>query len=223
MWRTKANQWALETGYVLLYCCAWTLQHVMSFRGIMAWSCLESMLRVLTPPSPSCFLPSPFGTAKVLSLAGPTKTTLLSSRLAHGPRAREQYRVCVSAALQPQSCPGNRWGSQQLPTSSCPRSLPQPLFLEVWRQGCLHSCQNLMTDDLYDQHAGYSDVKYLFALFPHVPLPHTPQYNQAVQSLSLCFSFSGFIEKNQCLKNSCYYLMIFWKLRLISFVMLSED
>lgn len=67
-----------------------------------------------------------------------------------------------------------------------------------------------MTDDLYDQDAGYSDVKYLFALFPPVPLPHTPQYNQAAQSLSLCFSFSGFTEKIQCLKNSWYYLMIFW-------------
>jgi len=67
-----------------------------------------------------------------------------------------------------------------------------------------------MTDDLYNQDAGYSDVKYLFALFPPVALPHTPQRNQAAQSLTLCFIFSGFIEKIQCLKNSCYYLMIFW-------------
>lgn len=59
-----------------------------------------------------------------------------------------------------------------------------------------------MTDDLYDQDAGYSDVKYLFALFPPVPLPHTPQYNQAAQSLSLCFSFSGFIEKIHVLKTA---------------------
>lgn len=101
--------------------------------------------------------------------------------------------------------PGNQWGSQQLLSS-----LPPPLFLEAWRQGYLQSCQKLITDDLYDQDAGYCDVKYLFALFPPIPLPHKLQYNQAAQSLSPCFSFSGFIEKIQCLKTSWYYLMIFW-------------
>jgi len=53
------------------------------------------VFRVLMPPSPSCSLPSPFGTVKVLSPVGPNKTMLLSSSLAHRSEACRRYRASV--------------------------------------------------------------------------------------------------------------------------------
>lgn len=99
-WRTKVNQvstidWICVP---ILLCINSAACHVLQRNYGM--KLFRVYVQGAEPPSPSCFLPSPFGTIEVLSLAGPNKTTPLSSSLAHGPVAREQYRACVSTAPQ---------------------------------------------------------------------------------------------------------------------------
>lgn len=57
-----------------------------------------------------------------------------------------------------------------------------------------------MTDDLYDQGAGSSDVKYLFALFPPVPLPHILHITRQHKVLVYASVFLASLKKFNVLK-----------------------
>lgn len=135
MWRTKANQVSTRDWVCvpILLCINSAMCHVL--QGNYAMKLFRNYVQGADASQP--FLPSPFGTVQVLSVAGPNKTVLLSSsggaRLAHGP-GHTSDTGHVSA--QPHRVPVQSWkpvGSQQLPDSPCLSSLPQPLFPEAWR------------------------------------------------------------------------------------------
>lgn len=156
--------------------------------------CLDSMFRVLTAPSPSYFLPFPSSTFKVLWLIDPRKTMLLSSSRGTS-WACSVYRACVSIIQQGPS-PILEIAGDPSSSQPAPAWAPCP---SPWSCG------------------GRDTFRVLRCFLIHCSI--TRQH----KSLGLYFSFSVFIEKIQCLENSWYYLMIFWWLRLIPFVMLSED